>query len=188
MAIEHDAIPNADIHEPKGVSGAVSGDVYVADGAGSGAWSQQSGATYGGIYSIDSSIAIATIGTTAKKYAAFDTDMPANGVTPAHASDNITISTAGDYYVVFQTTFKTTTSGDAGIYQFKLRIDDVEDGYGCHREMSGSNDTGSCSFIGVVTLAANEVITIYVESDEAGDTDDIVVEDTQFSVYLLKAA
>lgn len=38
MAIEHDAIPNADLHEPKGASSATSGQVYVADGAGSGAW------------------------------------------------------------------------------------------------------------------------------------------------------
>lgn len=38
MAIEHDAIPNAELHEPKGVSAATSGQVYVADGAGSGAW------------------------------------------------------------------------------------------------------------------------------------------------------
>jgi hypothetical protein len=38
MAIEHDAIPNADLHEPKGVNAATSGQVYVADGVGSGAW------------------------------------------------------------------------------------------------------------------------------------------------------
>lgn len=38
MAIEHDAIPNADIHEPKDVSSASAGNVYVADGAGSGTW------------------------------------------------------------------------------------------------------------------------------------------------------
>lgn len=38
MAIEHDSIPNADIHEPKDVSSASAGTVYVADGAGSGSW------------------------------------------------------------------------------------------------------------------------------------------------------
>lgn len=38
MAIEHDSIPNADIHEPKGASAASSGQVYIANGAGSGSW------------------------------------------------------------------------------------------------------------------------------------------------------
>lgn len=38
--VQHSAIPNADLHEPKGASGAASGTVYVADGAGSGSWSK----------------------------------------------------------------------------------------------------------------------------------------------------
>lgn len=38
MAIEHKDIPDANLHEPKGVSAATSGKVYVADGAGSGDW------------------------------------------------------------------------------------------------------------------------------------------------------
>ena len=38
MAIEHDAIPNADLHEPKGVNAATNGQVYVANGSGSGSW------------------------------------------------------------------------------------------------------------------------------------------------------
>lgn len=35
---EHNVITDPDIHEPKGVASASSGQVYVADGAGSGAW------------------------------------------------------------------------------------------------------------------------------------------------------
>lgn len=37
--VEHNAITDPNIHEPKGVSSASSGTVYVADGAGSGTWS-----------------------------------------------------------------------------------------------------------------------------------------------------
>ena len=37
MAIEHDSIPAGEIHEPKGVTTATSGSVYVANG-GSGDW------------------------------------------------------------------------------------------------------------------------------------------------------
>ena len=41
MTIQHKAIANAELHEPKDVSAATVGQVYVADGAGSGDWTNQ---------------------------------------------------------------------------------------------------------------------------------------------------
>ena len=38
MTIQHRTITDPQIHEPKGVAAAASGEVYVANGAGSGAW------------------------------------------------------------------------------------------------------------------------------------------------------
>lgn len=38
MAIEHDAISDAELHEPKGVASASVGQIYIADGAASGDW------------------------------------------------------------------------------------------------------------------------------------------------------
>lgn len=38
MAIEHAAITDPNIHEPKGISSATSGQVYLSDGIGSGNW------------------------------------------------------------------------------------------------------------------------------------------------------
>lgn len=38
MAIEHKLIPDAQLHEPKGIVSASSGTVYTANGGGSGAW------------------------------------------------------------------------------------------------------------------------------------------------------
>ena len=38
MATPHASLTGADLHESKGVSTASSGQVYIADGAGSGAW------------------------------------------------------------------------------------------------------------------------------------------------------
>lgn len=40
--VAHSTLPNVDLHEPKGVSTATSGQVYVANGSGSGAWSAAS--------------------------------------------------------------------------------------------------------------------------------------------------
>ena len=38
MAIEHSAIVDPNQHEPKGIGSATAGQVYVADGGGTGAW------------------------------------------------------------------------------------------------------------------------------------------------------
>lgn len=38
MAIQHRLIPDAELHEPKGVASATNKSVYLSDGAGSGSW------------------------------------------------------------------------------------------------------------------------------------------------------
>lgn len=38
--VQHNALSGSELHEPKGISGAAAGAVYIADGAGSGSWSQ----------------------------------------------------------------------------------------------------------------------------------------------------
>jgi hypothetical protein len=38
MATEHSTLTTTDLHEPKGVAAANADDTYIADGAGSGAW------------------------------------------------------------------------------------------------------------------------------------------------------
>lgn len=57
MTIQHKDIPDTNLHEPKGVATAAAGDIYVADGLGSGTW-----ATLGAVGSgsgVAGSIAIA---------------------------------------------------------------------------------------------------------------------------------
>lgn len=45
MSIEHKNIPDSQLHEPKGAASASIGQVYVADGAGSGTWEKLSEAS-----------------------------------------------------------------------------------------------------------------------------------------------
>lgn len=47
MATEHASLTDPELHEPKGVAAASSGQLYVANGAGSGAWSYL---PYGGLH------------------------------------------------------------------------------------------------------------------------------------------
>jgi len=42
--IQHSALTGADLHEPKGAAAASADEVYIADGAASGAWAQMSAA------------------------------------------------------------------------------------------------------------------------------------------------
>lgn len=43
--VQHASLTDPELHEPKGVASASSGQVYVADGAGSGSWQAQSSGT-----------------------------------------------------------------------------------------------------------------------------------------------
>jgi len=60
MTIEHKDIPNANLHEPKGVSTASVNKVYVADGAGSGTWQKVDVAQINGLTSTIAEINAAT--------------------------------------------------------------------------------------------------------------------------------
>lgn len=186
MTIEHKNITDPNIHEPKGIAAAEAGDIYVGDGASSGAMESCPARTYGGIYSDSSAIAISSIGTTAQKLAAFDTNMPSNGTTPDHTNDQITLSRAGTYLINFQCSFETTAAGDAGEYQYHIRVNAVESGFGAHRDMTGSSDIGSVSLVAIVTVSANDIVTVYVESDDGGGTDDIIIRSAQLTAILLK--
>jgi len=57
MAIEHSSIGAGEIHEPKGAASALTGHVYVADGAGSGVWSGQAPQPHGWLYYKDGATA-----------------------------------------------------------------------------------------------------------------------------------
>src|SRR6187402_1454206 len=43
MAVEHKDLTGAQLHEPKGADTASSGQVYIANGSGSGAWTSKNG-------------------------------------------------------------------------------------------------------------------------------------------------
>jgi hypothetical protein len=186
--VAHSSLTGVNSHEPKGVESATAGKAYISDGANSGDWTYPGGHVYGSIYSKDGAIAIGTIGTTPKKFEVFTADGPSNQTTPAHASDQITVGVAGDYYVSGAFTIATAAAGDAGLYQIHLRVNGTENAaIGGRYQLSGSADTAEMHIAGIVTLAANDVVTVYVESDDAG-ADDLVVNAANLSVFLLKAA
>ncbi len=184
-SVQHSSLSLTELHEPKGISAASDGDVYVADGAGSGDW--QAAIAYGNIYSSSSdSVTISTIGTTAKKFEGFAQDGEASGMTIDASSDTITVVTSGVYKVDFKTSFATVANADSGLYEFVLRVDGVATHVESSRNLSGTDDTGSLSMSGLVSLSAGEDVTIYVASDNGSDADDISVVSSSLTLRLLK--
>lgn len=118
---------------------------------------------------------------TGAKLTCFTANGNANGTTPDHTDDSITINVAGNYDVFFQCSFSGTNAAEV---RFRLRVDAVEQSFGCTRRLGVGGDIGSASFIAAgITLAAAEVITVYVEMD--GATDDLTVGDAQLTVRMV---
>lgn len=167
----HSALTSGDLHEPKGIASASANQVYVANGAGSGTW--DSIFQYAGIHTLEAdAVSVGSIGTTAQTFP-FANDGPDNGVVADSANNRITLTEAGVYYVNFSISFSTTAAGDAGLYEFKLMNDGVATGHAMARQMSGSADTGSSGFSALITVGAGSQLTVEVESDDGGDSDDI---------------
>lgn len=180
MATEHSTITDPDIHEPKGVAAATAGQAYIADGAASGTWTDVY--QFASVYSSEAdAVSVSSIGTTPQTLP-FANDAPDNICVSDSANNRITLTNAGIYFVLFDCSFSTAAAGDAGLYEFKLLDDGVATGYAVARQMSGTSDTGSCSFSAIITAGAGSQLTITVESDDAG-SDDINIYTTKLIAF-----
>jgi len=120
MAIEHSSIVDGERHEPKGIGTAAVGNVYVADGAGSGAWSGQAPQPHGWIYYKDGAAA-QTFTTTAAKLSIDGATSILDSYAPTGVSalwdvtgDVLTPAALGDSYAVRLDLPVTAKSGTPG--------------------------------------------------------------------------
>lgn len=120
---------------------------------------------YGGLYVQDGSTAQTGVDTTPTKMTGWAGNLPAAGTTPDHTDDSITIGTDGIYIALCQVSFSGTISVT---FEAHLRIDDVEQVEGFHRKLGTGGDVGSASFVALKSLSADEVLTVYIESDSGG--------------------
>ena len=184
----HNTITDPNIHEPKGIASATIGQVYVSDGAGSGSWQNAPTIPHACIRTLEGdSQAVGTIGTTPITLP-FTTAGPATVLTADELNNRIVVNEAGDYFVSFQISFRTTAAGDAGLYKFRVLDDGVATPLIGVRQMSGSSDTDTISISGILAVGVSSVITVTVESDEVGGTDDIVVTSSSLTITQVKKA
>ena len=115
------------------------------------------------------------------KLTCFDTDGNAFGVTVDNTTDSITIDIDGNYDITFQASLYGTAGAST---KFRLRINGVEQNFGCNVTLAAANGIASVSFLASgISLVATDVLTIYVEM--SGSTDDFSIVDAQFTVRMI---
>ena len=121
---------------------------------------------YGSVVIVEGSTGQAVSAATVEQLTEWTADGISNGTTPAFATDQITVDNAGDYNVFFQISFNGITGA---VFEFHLYKNGspVSPAVGCHRK-TANTDVGSASFGCQITLAATDIMSIWVESDGNG--------------------
>ena len=142
MAVQHSTITDPDIHEPKGISAAAINEIYIADGEGSGAWTNISELNYTGwslfedtAYTDDTAVYLAvsttpvTISNNKLGTATDETQAPLDaGTTLFNAStSNLQLVNAGDLYSIQLSFTIHSVSGTPSEMLLKLEYTDTSD-------------------------------------------------------------
>lgn len=147
---------------------------------------QVTAATYGEIYVAGGAVTqTLTNANTFYKVTAFTTDGLSNGVTPAAASDKITIDVAGDYLVQFFITFSDQNNKT---FTFRCFNETTAAEYVNTTVKSHSHSTDPM-FVAVsafIQASAGDDIIVQAACDSAGTV--ITVSDANLAVLLLKAS
>jgi hypothetical protein len=123
---------------------------------------------YGGLSVEDNSSAEATTDATPRKIAAFDAAMPTSAkATSSTATNDITVTDAGDYLVVGQVSFSGTLSK---LFVIEIYKEGVATNLKCLRKLGTGGDEGSASVTGILTLASGDSVSLYHSSTDGGST------------------
>ncbi len=183
MTVQHSAITEAQgIHEPKGVSTASSGMVYIANGAGSGTWVILS--RYGELY-IDSGATTQALTTTAALLNP-GTEWTAgeySGVTLTAANGSITFASTDKYVVNFWCTFDTDSVAAGTIYTFYYAVNGVISSRSVAvQKLTAGVDRLSVAAMGFPSFTSGQILTIFAKSSTAST---ITVREAGLSVHKL---
>lgn len=136
---------------------------------------------YGSIYVAGGSVSQDDIGTTPELLTAFDANGNNNGVIPDHTDDDLTVGVAGEYRPLANFSFTATASTKWTFTVFKN---------GATTGIAASGETDAVpSAVNValglgrtLDLLANDVLTIYVNSDDGTGLADITIVDGAFEL------
>lgn len=187
--IQHSVLTDPQLHEPKGVSTAASGKVYVANGSGSGAWQYIAGHSYGDLYITGSSVSQTLSAASALAKLNPTGAWTANGyqnITPSAANGQFTITQTGIYQLDFWAVFETAAIASGSAYNFHYAVNGTPSTRKIYvKKISNGVDTLHLASNGYVTLAANDVVSIYTGGDGTSSNTAIIIKEAGFSCLLI---
>jgi len=138
---------------------------------------------YGSMYCFNAAAAQGSLGTTPAKLSCFTVDGEAVNTTPDHTNDQLTVGVTGIYDMNFEVSYSGTNSA---VCKFRIRVNGIEQPFGCTRKLGTSGDVGCASFFAPgLNLTALDIITVYVETDDGGNGDTITVTDAQLTIKMV---
>tara|TARA_R110000851_G_scaffold165758_1_gene310820 strand:- start:4625 stop:5242 length:618 start_codon:yes stop_codon:yes gene_type:complete len=174
MAIQHADIPNVGIHEPKGASAALVGQVYIADGAGSGVWTTSLNTPSDlKIERLLDAVSLAA----AQEPVALDTPLQIEmGVAQFTALDPVSITAAGLVTFNETGTYRVKVSiaigrtGGAGVSELYARalVNGAASGQSIHFKIGSSDSYQAYSDEAWLTLPAGTTLAYEILRDSTG--------------------
>ena len=190
--VQHSALTDPNIHEPKGIASASVGEVYVADGAGSGAWETIAGHSYGDLYISNNSTSFTLAAASALTKLNPSSAWVANGyqnITPSAADAQFTITRSGVYQLNFWIVFQTAAIASGAAYNFHYNVSGTSSTRKVYVTKPTNNvDTLHVASNGYVTLTAGQTISIYVGGDGTSSGTAIVVKEAGLNCLLIDPA
>lgn len=123
---------------------------------------------------------------TPAQYLFFDTNGPANGATPDHTNDHITVGKTGTYLIIVSISAE-SVAGSAYDVQFTVEKNNGATLVGelhAHRSFAGGGgDFGSVSLSGLAVLTAGDTIELWVENQTSNQ--DLRIEDATLSITMV---
>lgn len=187
--VQHSALTDPNIHEPKGIASASSGQVYVANGSGSGSWLTQPGHAYGEL-SISNGLTaftLASASATSKlnPTGAWTSTIYQN-VTPSAANGQITITTTGVYKLDLWVIFNTASLASGTAYYFYYAVNGTPSTRTAYVKKTTNNvDCLHVSAAGLTSLTSGDVLSIYVSGDATSSGTNITVTEAGFTLFLI---
>ena len=187
--VQHSVLTDPNLHEPKGVSTAASGKVYVANGSGSGTWVYPSGHAYGDMYITAGAVTQTLSAASAKAKLNPTGTWTANGfqaVTIDATDGEITVSSGGVYQLDFWLVFETAAISSGAAYNFHFAVNGTPSTRKVYvKKTTNGVDTLNVSAVGYTTLAANDIMSIHVGGDATSSSTTITPREGGFSLVLV---
>lgn len=187
--VQHNALTDPNIHEPKGISTATEGKVYVANGSGSGTWQLPSGHAHGELYITGGTVSqtlAASSGTAILNPTSAWTSGDSHHITLTPASGTLTITSGGLYQLNFYVIFTTAAIASGSIYNFHYAINGTHSTRKLYAVKTTNNvDTLHVSGSGLVSLADNDVLSIYVGGGATSSGTAIIVTEASIQALLV---